>query len=190
MNTHFYWYASRATGIVAYALLAGAMAWGIAHSIRLFRQPRPPWMLDMHRFLSGTAVIFVLIHVFVLIGDKYAHYSILDLLVPFSASSPVARKDAVPMALGIVAMYLLLAVELTSLAMKRLPRSLWKAIHYFSYALFACATAHLLLIGTDVNNLALEWFVLGCCAVNVFLVIVRIASPKRDPQPGQVASNA
>ncbi|MFZ4515743.1 MAG: ferric reductase-like transmembrane domain-containing protein [Acidimicrobiia bacterium] len=183
MDQHFYWYTSRATGIVAYVLLAAAMAWGVAHSIRLLRQPRPPWMLDMHRFLGGIAVVFVLIHVFVLLGDNYANYSVLDLLVPFSAQSAIAKKDAVPMTLGIVAMYLLVAVEISSLLMRRLPRRFWKAIHYMSYGLYALATVHLLLIGSDADNIVLQWTVLICCAINVFLVIVRIAAPKRDPKP-------
>jgi DMSO/TMAO reductase YedYZ heme-binding membrane subunit len=188
MNTHIYWYTSRATGIVGYALLAASLAWGISHSIRLFKQPRPPWMLDMHRFLSGLACIFVGIHVFVLLFDKFAHYTVLDLLVPFSGQSSLAAKSPIPMALGIVSLYLLLAVEFTSLAMKKLPRKLWKGIHYLSYALFAFVTIHVLMMGTDTNTVAMQWFVLGCCAVNVFLVIVRIASPKRDQQPGRAPS--
>ena len=188
MNTHIYWYTSRATGIVAYALLAASVAWGISHSIRLLRQPRPPWMLDMHRFLSGLACIFVLVHVFVLLFDNFAKYTFLDLLVPFAAQSKLATKDAVPMALGIVSLYLLLAVEGTSLAIKHLPRKFWKAIHYLSYALFAFVTVHVLLMGTDTGNVLMQWFVLICCAINVFLVIVRIASPKRDPQPDRTPS--
>lgn len=190
MNTHIYWYTSRATGIVAYALLAGSLAWGISHSIRLFKQPRPPWMLDMHRFLSGLACVFVGVHVIVLLFDKFANYTLLDLLVPFASQSKLATKDAWPMALGIVSMYLLIAVEGTSLMMKKLPRKMWKAIHYLSYALFAFVTVHVLLMGTDTNNIAMQWFVLACCAINAFLVIVRIASPKRDPQPGRAGSSA
>lgn len=183
MNTQIYWYTSRATGIVAYALLAGSMAWGISHSIRLFTQPRPPWMLDMHRFLSGLAVIFTLIHVIVLRFHTYkGGYAWVDLLVPFSKSTELASKYEVPMALGIVSLYLLLAVEFTSLIMKRLPRQLWKSIHYVSYALFLFVTVHVLIMGTDANNVVMRWFVLACCAVNFFLLIVRIVSPKRTPK--------
>jgi predicted ferric reductase len=189
MNSQIYWYTSRATGIVAYALLAGSMAWGISHSIRLFRQPRPPWMLDMHRFLSGLAVIFTAIHVVTLrFHDYQGGYDWVDLLVPMSQTTELARSYAVPAALGIVAMYLLLAVEGTSLIMRKLPRKAWKAVHYLSYALFILVTIHVLLIGTDASNPVMQWFVLACCAVNVFLVIVRIASPKRDPKPDQAPS--
>lgn len=184
MNSQIYWYTSRATGIVAYALAAGSMAWGISHSIRLLRQPRPPWMLDMHRFLSGLACVFVGIHVFILMFHHYkGGYSFIDLVVPFSTRTELAATYTVPMAIGIIAAYLLIAVEGTSLAMKHLPRKMWKSIHYLSYGFFALATVHVLLMGTDVSNVAMQWFVLACCAVNVFLVIVRIASPKRDPQP-------
>ena len=188
MNSHIYWYTSRATGIVAYALLAASMAWGISHSIRLFKQPRPPWMLDMHRFLSGLACAFVGVHVVVLIFDQFANYTVADLFVPFASQSKLATKDALPMALGIVGMYMLIAVEGTSLMMKKLPRRVWKLIHYLSYALFALVTVHVLVMGTDADNIAMQWFVMACCAINLFLVIVRIASPKRDPQPDSSGS--
>ena len=52
-------------------------------------------------------------------------------------------------ALGVVAVWALVAVEITSLMMKRLPRRFWRAVHLTSYATFWLASVHGALAGTD-----------------------------------------
>jgi DMSO/TMAO reductase YedYZ heme-binding membrane subunit len=46
-------------------------------------------------------------------------------------------------------MYVLAAVEVTSLARARLTPKTWRAVHLFSYVLLALVTVHLLTAGTD-----------------------------------------
>ena len=50
---------------------------------------------------------------------------------------------------GITAFYLLLAVEITSLLRQRIPKSLWRKVHFLSFPLFLTATAHGITAGTD-----------------------------------------
>ena len=121
------------------------MLWGLALSTRaLGRKPRAPWLLDLHRFLGGLSVVFVLVHMTALWADSYVQFSVTQLLVPFAAT-----WKPLPVAWGIVAFYLLVAVELTSLVMKRLPKRFWKGVHFSSYAMYLFATVHLLTAGTD-----------------------------------------
>ena len=49
-------------------------------------------------------------------------------------------------------MYLLLAVELTSLTRRWLPTHVWRRIHVLSLPLFALATVHFVVTGTDAGN--------------------------------------
>ncbi|HEX5630552.1 MAG TPA: hypothetical protein VFY15_02755, partial [Acidimicrobiia bacterium] len=49
-------------------------------------------------------------------------------------------------------MYLLVAVEVTSLAMHRLPRRLWRLVHLSSYAVFWAAIVHGATAGTDAGH--------------------------------------
>ena len=68
--------------------------------------------------------------------------------MPFTGSwHPVA------VAWGIVGMYLLLAIEITSLVRHRMSKRAWHAVHLLSYFLFATTTVHLLTAGTDVKAL-------------------------------------
>jgi len=116
MSGTFPWYVARAAGLVSWALLAAATLWGLALSTRaLGDRPRANWLLDLHRWLGGTALAFTGVHVVALLADQYVHFGVAEILVPFTSSwHPVA------VAWGVVAAYLLLAVELTSLARNRL----------------------------------------------------------------------
>ena len=151
---HLAWYVSRSTGIVTWGLLVASMLWGFLYATRLLgRRARPWWMLGVHRFLGALAVAFVVVHVLALIADSYTSFGLVDILVPFaSAWRPI------PVALGIVGFYVLVAVELTSLAQRYLPRTVWRQIHLASYGLFAFATLHALSAGTDVGDvLSVAW---------------------------------
>jgi methionine sulfoxide reductase heme-binding subunit len=73
--------------------------------------------------------MFTGVHVAALLVDSYVGFSVVDVTVPFAFHwHPVA------VAWGIVGAYLLLAVELTSLVRHRLPRGLWRRVHYASAA--------------------------------------------------------
>jgi predicted ferric reductase len=177
--TKVWWYVSRSTGIVAWALLALAVLWGLALSTRaLGRKTTGPWLLDVHRFFGGLAVIFTIIHFVTLSFDPYMSttygYEITQAFVPFAS-----KWKPGPMAWGIVAFYLLLAVELTSLLKMRLPQKFWRAVHLASYALYAMATVHLLTAGTEKQNPLMRWSVLVTVGAVVFFTVYRIIGPGR-----------
>jgi predicted ferric reductase len=148
VSTQVFWYAARASGIVAWALAAGSVVWGLALSTRVLGgRPRPAWLYDLHRFLGGLALGFVAVHVLAVLADGYVHFSLVDVLVPLTGDwHPLA------VAWGIVGLYLLAAVELTSLARASLPRGLWRRVHYASFALYAATTVHGLAAGTDAGS--------------------------------------
>jgi predicted ferric reductase len=179
MTTQVWWHAARATGIIGWALLTAAVIWGLLLSTRLARgRPTPAWLLDMHRFLGGAAVIFTLLHLAGLVADTYVHFGLADLLVPYASSW---RPGAV--ALGVVSLYLVVAVELTSLLMRRIPRRAWRGVHLTSFVLFWSATFHFILAGTDAGHpLAMLGINLAAATV-VFLTLVRILSPRGYPRP-------
>lgn len=176
MNNHLWWYTARAAGIVSWALVAASVMWGVSLAARLTRRPTPAWVQDVHRFLGGLAVVFTGIHIAGLVGDNYTHFGPSEILVPFASTwNPSA------VAWGIAGFYLLLAVELTSLMMRRLPRKLWRAIHLSSFGLYVVATVHLFTAGTDRSNAVLQVVALLSTAMIVFLTLVRVMS-KRTPR--------
>ncbi|HEV8296923.1 MAG TPA: hypothetical protein VGQ20_06500 [Acidimicrobiales bacterium] len=176
MNGQFWWYAARSSGLVAWMLLAASVVWGLAISGKV-RPPRvrPAWMLDLHRFLGGLATIFTGVHITSIVADSYVHFGVADILVPFASSW---RPAAV--AWGVVGMWLLGAVELTSLARRHLPRRVWRRIHMLSLPLYGVASMHFLQAGTDAAGAIVFGLVAGVSGIVVVLTGVRmLARPRR-----------
>jgi methionine sulfoxide reductase heme-binding subunit len=175
MNKQLWWYIARSGGIVAWALLAASVLWGLALSTKVLRgRPRPNWILDLHRFLGGLALVFTGIHVVALVFDSYVHFGLAEVLVPFaSAWHPVA------VAWGVIGLYLLIAVEVTSLARKRISKRMWRMTHYLSFPLFLLTTVHALSAGTDRSTLLLRLSVIVVSTVITGLTFIRLNKADR-----------
>ncbi len=175
--TAWTWYAARAAGLVSWGLLTASVLWGLLLSTRLTRgRPSRSWLLDLHRFLGGLAVVFTGVHVAALIADSYIHFSLIDIFVPLTAGwQPWA------VAWGVVALWVLLAVELTSLAKARLPLRVWRAVHFASFPLFAFATIHAITAGTDAGNHVVVALIIAAIASVCGLTAMRIAAVQEEP---------
>ncbi len=166
--SHLFWYAARAGGIVAWALTAASVVWGLWLSGRV--RPfgvRPAWILDLHRFLGGLATIFVGVHVLAILADTYTNFGLSDVLVPFAA-----KWHPLAVAWGIVGLYVMLAVELTSLARKHLPHQLWRRVHVMALPLYVFATIHYLAAGTDATN-PVSLVAIGVATASVAILFTR-----------------
>jgi DMSO/TMAO reductase YedYZ heme-binding membrane subunit len=178
--TQLWWFTARASGFVSWGLLAASVLWGLAISTKATAgRVRPNWMLDLHRFLGGLATIFVVVHVSGIMLDSYVHFGPAEVLLPLASSW---RPAAV--AWGIVATYLLLAVELTSLARRRLPKRVWRGVHALAFPTFALATIHGLTAGTDDANPIWQGALWTGVAAVVVLTIVRVTQYV-TPRPAQ-----
>ncbi len=176
MKPQFWWYLARASGMVAWVLLASSMIWGLMVASRMVPlKTAPKWFLDMHRFLGGLAVSFMLVHVAALVADSYLHFGWREILVPYAAA-----YEPGAVAWGVVAAYLLVAIELTSLAMRRLPRRLWRAVHLLSYAVFAMTTVHGLFAGADARNLVFLMAMSMLIGVSLFALAFRVIVARRS----------
>ena len=148
MDEKTWWYLARAGGITAWALVAAATLWGLVLSTRIARgKATPAWLLDLHRHLGALGVVFSGVHVVGLVADRWVHFGWAEVLVPFASAWRPAATAA-----GVVALYLLVAVELTSLLQRRLPRKVWRKVHGLSLPLFLLSTVHTLAAGTDATN--------------------------------------
>ncbi len=181
MISQTWWYVARATGITAWGLLALSVVWGLLLSTSVLKSwSAPKWLLDLHRFLGGLAVVFTCFHLAGLVADSYVHIGPAEVLVPLA--SPYKRW---PVAGGVLAFYTLVAVELTSLAMARLPRRWWKRIHLASFASYWLATIHTITAGTDATSPALWWTTTGVSAVVVFLTLYRVLADADAQRPAR-----
>ncbi len=175
MNPQVWWFVSRSSGIIAWGLLTLSICWGLFISTKaVAKASSPAWLLDFHRYIGGLAVVFTGVHIAGLVADTYVTFGWVEVLVPMASSWKPG-----PVAFGIVGFYLLLAIEITSLAMKRIPRPLWRWVHRSSFVLYFVATYHGIAAGTDHEN---QWFrVAALASINIvmFLTIVLILAARR-----------
>jgi predicted ferric reductase len=172
------WLIARAAGLVAWVLLMVTMFLGVA--VRSPRPSRPAgaWYVDLHRFAATLSVVFVGLHLYGIVADSFVDFTLADVLVPFaSAWNPAA------VAWGVVALYLLTAVHLSSLLWRRLSRTAWKAIHFASYPLAVTATVHAATSGTDVGAPVVMVVGIAVCAVVGAGASVRAIHALRGRQP-------
>ncbi len=160
---------------MAWSLLVGSVVLGLLLSAKV-RPGRvtPAWLTDLHRFLGGLAVVFVGVHVGAIVLDSYVPFGITDVLVPLASS-----WHPVWVAWGIVSMYLLLAVEITSLLRRRMPKRMWRRVHYLSFALLVTVTIHFLLVGTDAGSPVAMVAIVGAALLVGGLVGLRIIDARR-----------
>ena len=180
MSPQFWWYAARSTGIVAWALSAAAVIWGLLLSTRSARGlAKPAWVLDLHRWLGALTIVVTVAHLGALVADSYIHFDLVDLLVPGASAW---KTGAV--AWGVVAFWIFVAVEVSSLAKKRLPHKVWVRIHLLSFAAYVMATAHYLTAGTERTNPIVLFSVEIVTAAVLFLTLLRILAPRRARSAG------
>ena len=165
MSPQAWWHLTRASGIVAWVLLVASLVFGVLLSTRALKPlDRPAWLLSIHRWMSALAVACTGLHLVALVGDSYVHFGWSELFVPQASEwKPVA------VTVGIIAFYLLAAVQISSLLMKRLPRRLWRAIHISSYAMVWTVSIHAGMAGTDASNRIYQ-------AVGLLLTIVAVTA--------------
>jgi len=180
MSNHFWWYLSRASGTVAWVLVLVTCAWGILLATRLFRGwDRPAWLLDLHRWLGSLLLASTVLHVFSLIGDNYTHFTMKSIFIPFASEwHPRA------VALGVLSMYMIVAVQITSWAMKKLPKRVWRGIHMLSYVAFVMVTWHAMTAGTDASSrwygaLTVAMVALACAFGTARLITLKSSAPRQ-----------
>jgi DMSO/TMAO reductase YedYZ heme-binding membrane subunit len=131
------------------------------------------WLLDLHRFLGTLTLVALGVHLTALVADNFLYFGPRELLVPFaSAWRPAA------VAWGIGATYLLVAIQVTSWMMRRLPRRLWHRIHLMSFVVFGASTVHAFQSGSDAGNTLVQWLALTGTTLVVFLVLFRLLAAR------------
>lgn len=180
-----WWQLSRSTGIVAWLFATAAVIFGVLISGRgLGADMKANWLTDLHRWLGALTLWFLMLHLVALWADSYVEFTPTELVVPFASDW---KRLAV--AWGVIAMWLLVAVELSSLVKSKISRSAWKSIHLMSYVSFFAATFHGLTAGTESKQ---AWFVIatlaGVVAVSITTVVRVLAERKRRVVIRQSAS--
>lgn len=180
-----WWYATRAAGLMTWTTATASVVLGLLLSTKRIRARTGPWFLDLHRFLGGISVVFLLAHLVTLWADSYVDFGFREILVPGESTW---KPEAI--AWGIIAAYLLVAVEVSSLLRARIGKGLWRAIHFTSFGAMIGGSYHAYLAGSDVDN-PVTWAIAGIGSILVLgLVSLRLQRlDPEDPETGGFGDN-
>jgi DMSO/TMAO reductase YedYZ heme-binding membrane subunit len=163
----YFWYITRATGLVALILFTIVVCLGTFVSNRVGGTKIGRFELnELHRSVSMMAMAFLVIHIVTTIVDSYVPTGWLSAVIPMT--SPYKRLYV---AIGAVAFDLMLAVWASSLMKSRISNGSWRFIHWLSWLAFIAAIVHSFLIGTDARS-GVGLALVAACAFAVLVTAI------------------
>jgi DMSO/TMAO reductase YedYZ heme-binding membrane subunit len=163
------WIILRAAGIGAYVLLFLSVAWGLVATTSLFgKRVAKATAVTVHQFLSVAALTLLAVHLGGLLVDSFMPFRPLDVLVPWHASFRPAAT-----AVGVLAMYAMVVVLVSSWFRRRVGPVWWRRLHLLAAPSFGLAMVHGIFAGTDSARPWMWWLYVGTGLIIVFLVVVR-----------------
>jgi len=177
MTNQIWWNLTRASGNIAMVLILLTVFWGVLLATRVLKpNDRPAWLRDIHTWMGGLALIFTIIHMLTLIADSYVTFTFVSVLVPF-----VSEWKPLPVSLGILGFYILAAVQITSLMMRKMSGKTWRRIHLLSYAQFVLVMAHTLTAGSDVGKAWYSGITVAIAMLGAAIYGIRLIFGKFSP---------
>jgi DMSO/TMAO reductase YedYZ heme-binding membrane subunit len=174
MTQHLWWYLSRGAGITSWLCGALTLSIGLSLSSKATINPKPAWQLAVHRHLAMLTLSSLAVHVVAIVFDGYTNFGVADVLVPFHS-----EWKRVAVASGVVSMWILATVEMTSLLRNRMPKQMWRVVHRMSLLAYVLSSVHFLQAGSERNIPAIKLAVIVITGLNLTLLAFRVLADNR-----------
>ncbi len=169
---HVWWLASRASGLVALALITLSVVVGLSMAGRAM--PRANRLIAVHEHTALAGLIAIAVHGLTLLGDAFLKPGPLGIAVPF-----VMDHEPFWTGLGIIAGYLAAALGLSYYVRDRIGHKRWRKLHKLTLLVYVLGVAHTLGAGTDAGEpWVVAQLVIGGVPV-LFLFVMRVMKPAR-----------
>jgi len=165
-----YWYIARAAGFTGYELLALAAILGVSTSSAMWDRWKARWLLtQMHQLVSLMVIPFIILHLWALHQDTSVPFLWRDFVIPFRSHYRTFATG-----LGVLGVYGVAILVLSSYVRKKIGVKLWRTIHYLSFPLFLLVSIHGFMSGTDSSQPWALWMYVIPCVIFTVLSIRRI----------------
>jgi predicted ferric reductase len=166
-----FWFLSRGSALVSFALLWLSMAFGLSISNQMARTwPGGAAAVGLHEYTSIAGLGFGIFHALILMGDRYINYSLFEVLVPFASQN----YRPVWVGLGQIAFYIWGLLVLSFYVRKKIGTRTWRLIHYASFISYLMVLIHGITSGTDTSTVWGPWIYWISGASLLFLLAYRI----------------
>jgi methionine sulfoxide reductase heme-binding subunit len=188
LQTHGWWLASRASGIVALVLVTISVGLGLAMAGKVMRRPGlSRKLLAIHEQTALAGIVAIAVHGITLLGDPWLNPGIAGIAVPFSMGfKPIWTG------LGVIGGYLAALLGLSFYARRRIGPRLWRKAHRATVVVYLLGLIHAFGAGTDASTVWFRWWVLMTAPVIGGLFVYRVLSggAKRGAKAGRAHEGA
>jgi predicted ferric reductase len=166
-STQIWWFVTRSAGIIAYLLLWFSTIWGLAVPSKLLNPLlEQTFTFDFHEFISLLSIGFMLLHVFVLLIDRFLPYTLMQILIPF-----LSPYRPFWVGVGVFSFYISLLVTVTFYLRSKIGSKTFRSIHVLSLLGYLGVTLHGLYAGTDSPLIGMQLLYKGTALVVIFLTV-------------------
>lgn len=167
------WDVARAGGFTAYVLLGLSVALGLALTMHM-QSWRWPRLInsELHNFVTLLSLVFTSIHVLAVWLDPFTRFGWSEVFIPF-----VSHYRPLWMALGIVALYLGLAIGLSTWLRPLIGYAWWRRLHVLTLVSYALVTVHGIATGSDTRTWWGGLIYAGSALTIAGLLIARLFKP-------------
>jgi methionine sulfoxide reductase heme-binding subunit len=175
-----YWYTARATGFIAYGLLTISVALGLVVSTR-WRAFTGPWLVAerLHPQFLLASGMFLSFHIVALL---LLSFPVAQAFIPF-----ISDFDPPSITIGIIAMYLMIILLVSTYLIGRIGYRTWHVLHYAGLLAWFLALGHAARVGNDSGSgWAHVFYLVGAVIVVVLLLAylgTRVAALRRRAVP-------
>lgn len=175
------WYLIRGAGIVAVVLLILLTLSGIGQVTGIiYRWIEPIKVRLIHRAIAIALAASIVIHVGFLLVDHYVSFSLKQIFIPFTSQYNNGTKLlGIPLsnfatAFGILAMYGIAMIIISSLIWIDTRKSIWRTLHYLAYIVVLLIIMHVLYVGTDFKHGLLRLLFMVAAVIVAIALAVRL----------------
>jgi sulfoxide reductase heme-binding subunit YedZ len=156
LQSHGWWLASRASGLVAFALITVSVGIGLAMAGKVMRRPGlSRKLVKVHEQTALAGLVAIAVHGITLLGDPWLNPGVAGITVPFAMSYKTLFTG-----FGIVAGYLAALLGLSFYIRKRIGPRLWRKAHRATVVVYVLGLVHALGSGTDATAVWFRWWVI------------------------------
>jgi len=175
LETHGWWLASRASGLVALALVTISVALGLTMAGKVMRRPGlSRKLMAIHEHTAVAGIVAIAVHGITLLGDPWLNPGPSGIAVPFTMGFRPLWTG-----LGIVAGYLAALLGLSFYFRRRIGARLWRKAHRATVVVYLLGLLHAFGSGTDASTPWFRWWALLTAPPIAGLFVYRLVSHRK-----------
>jgi len=183
LQSHGWWLASRASGLVALVLVTVSVGLGLAMAGKVMRRPGlSRKLMAIHEQTALAGLVAIAIHGITLLGDPWLNPGVAGVVVPFTMGFKPLFTG-----LGVIGGYLAALLGLSYYVRRRIGTKLWRKAHRATVVVYALGVVHALGAGTDASAVWFRWWVMLTTPVIGGLFVYRLLAGGAKKRAGSRA---